>query len=139
VYRHDYVMRLIERFGRALIALRDRILGRTVDAAELRSQLADIADQAGVSLEVARSLDSRTLLMWLAPTGEVDEPRFWLLAELLYLEGLHARQTGAPDAGRGDLARARTIFDRLPAGWAPSADFPSAGDRSAEIAGLLQQ
>ena len=55
------------------------------------------------------------------------------MAELLYLEGLHAQAAGEPGAGRADLARALAVFGRLPAGWRPHADLPSAGERVDEI------
>jgi hypothetical protein len=78
------------------------------------------------------------LLMWLSPTGELDEPKFWLMAELLYLEGIDARAAAAGDAGRADLARAQAIFARLPADWRPSSALASAGERCAEIGRLLE-
>lgn len=42
MYRHDYILRLIERFGATLIALRDRILRRQRDDA-----VWDVAAAAG--------------------------------------------------------------------------------------------
>jgi hypothetical protein len=138
MYTRDYVLRLIERFGRALIALRNRILGRAVEAADVRAELEDLAQQAGLDLDVARQLDAGMLIMWLAPTGEVDPPRFWLLAELLYLTGLQAHQSGAGDRGRGDLGRAQALFARLPGESTPSPDFATAQQRSEEIAQLLR-
>ena len=137
MYTRDYVLRLIERFGRALIALRNRILGRAIDTADLRAELRDIAQQAGLDLDVARSLDARMLLMWLAPTDELAPPRFWLMAELLYLEGLHARETASGDQGRADLERAYAVFSRLPPDWKAAEELASAGDRSLELRQLL--
>ena len=55
------------------------------------------------------------------------------MAELLYLEGLHAQTAGDPGAGRADLTRALAVFDRLPVAWRPHADLPSAGERVDEI------
>lgn len=138
MYRRDYVLRLIERFGRMLIALRNRILRREITAEDLRLEIHEIAQQAGLDLEIARRLDPQMLLMWLSPTGEVDEPKFWLMAELLYLEGIDAREAGSGDGGRADLARASAVFARLPADWKPSAELASAGERRVEIDRLLQ-
>lgn len=137
MYRRDYVLRLIERFGRILIALRNRILGRQITAEDLRREIHDIAQQAGLDLDLARRLEPQMLLMWLAPTGEIDEPKFWLMAELLYLEAMDAREVAAGDAGRSDLERANAIFARLPSEWKPSSGLASAGERCAEIARLL--
>jgi hypothetical protein len=136
MYRRDYIMRLIERFGRVLLTLRNRILRREVDAAELTAQVRDMAEHAGLDLDIARQLDPQSLLLWLAPTPEIDEGRLWLMAELLYLEGLQAR-SAAPEAGRADLDRALAIYARLPRDWRPSADFMTAGERAAEVGGLL--
>lgn len=137
MYRRDYILRLIERFGHILRALRDRILRREITMEEFHREIHEIAGEAGLDLELARQLDPRMLLMWLSPTGDIDEPKFWLMAELLYLEGMNAGGTGPDGAGREDLARARAIYGRLPADWRPSANFPSAGERYDEISRLL--
>ncbi len=138
MYTRDYVLRLIERFGRALIALRDRILRREVTTEELRAQLREVAQGAGLDLDLARSLDPGMLLMWLAPTGEIDPPRFWLLAELLYLEGAHARESAADDLGRADMERALAVFAKLPPEWQPFPDMATAGERASELRAVLE-
>ena len=132
MYRHDYILRIIERFGRALTALRDRILGRTTESATTVAEIQEIAQAAGLDLGIARSLDPATLLMWLAPSGEPDPGRVWLMAELLYLEGVLAKGDGAP-MWRGDLERALAILDRLPPEWRPGDQFASAAERADEI------
>ena len=137
VYRRDYILRLIERFGQMLIALRNRILKRELDSAEARAEIHELARMAGLDLDVARQLDPATLLVWLAPGDDVDEPKLWLMGELLYLEGLHARGAGEADGGRDDFARALAVFGRLPASWRPHADLPSADERAAEVRRLL--
>jgi hypothetical protein len=136
MYRRDYILRLIERFGRMLIALRNRIQRRELETADLRAEIGEVAQQAGLDLEIARTLDPGSLLMWLAPTGEIDEPRLWLMAELLYLEGLHAISS-ATGEGRRDLERALAIYSRLPPEWKPSDDFPTATERISELRRLL--
>lgn len=138
MYRRDFILRLIERFGRALIALRNRILKREAEAAPVHADIHGIASEAGLDLDLARRLDPRTLVMWLAPTGEVDEAKFWLLGELLYLEGLAAQGQGEADGGGGDMARALAVFSKLPAGWRPASDLASAGERCQELAERLE-
>jgi hypothetical protein len=138
MYRYDYILRLIERFGQALRVLRDRILRREVKAADMREELREVASLSGLDLDVARRLDGGMLLMWLSPTGDVDPPRFWLMGELLYLEGLAARQEGGGDTGRADLEAALTVFSQVPEGWRPQEDLASAGERIAEIRGMLK-
>ena len=138
MYRRDYMIRLIERFARALIAVRNRVIRRELTQEELRREIAEVGEQAGLDLDTARQLDPQTLLMWLAPTGDIDEPKFWLLAELLYLEGIEGRTMGTGDAGHADLARARAIFARLPPDWQPAEGLTSARERIAEIDRLLR-
>jgi hypothetical protein len=133
MYRRDYILRLIERFGQMLIALRNRLLGRQIDSEQARAEIHELARQAGLDLDVARQLDPATLLLWLAPGDDVDEPKLWLMAELLYLEGLRANAAGDGAAARSDFARALAVFGRLDATWRPQADLPAAGDRIAEI------
>jgi hypothetical protein len=136
MYRHDYILRLIERFGRALTALRDRLLRRTAEADTAEHEIQEIAAAAGLDLGVARGLDPAMLLMWLAPGGTPDPGRLWLMAELLYLEGLRGMAAGAP-VWRGDLERAVVILESLPPEWRPGEPFASAGERVSEIRGHL--
>jgi hypothetical protein len=138
MYSRDYILRLIERFARVLIALRKRLLNQDLDMGDVRAQLEEVAQQAGLDLGVARRLDSASLLMWLAPTPDYDASRLWLMAELLYLEGLHAGATSDGTPAR-DLERALVIFRHLPPTWRPSDDFETAAERVAEIEGLLKK
>jgi hypothetical protein len=133
MYRRDYILRLIERFGRMLIALRNHIVQRDIDSADAEAQIQEVAREAGLDFQIARSLDPSALLMWLAPTDEIDAPRLWLTAELLYLEALDARASGAEGAGRADFERALALFSHLPPDWKPSDDFGTAGERAGEI------
>ncbi|HSC28640.1 MAG TPA: hypothetical protein VLD67_15290 [Vicinamibacterales bacterium] len=139
MYQRDYVLRLIEQFGRVLVALRNRILRREADAADVRAEVHEMARQAGLDLDIARSLDPGMLLIWLAPTGDVDPPKFWLLAELLYLDALQARQGTAGSGGHTDLERALALFSRLPPDWRPFDEFASAGERAGEVRRLLDE
>jgi hypothetical protein len=135
MYRHDYILRLIEQFGRALAALRNRIAGRQASPAEVREQIAAVASQSGLQLDIARTLDPAMLLMWLAPRGDkdIDPGKFWLMAELLYLEGLQAGAEGDAARARADLERAQLVLSKLEPDWRPQADLSSAGERLLEI------
>jgi hypothetical protein len=135
-YRHDYIIRLIERFGAVLRSLRDRILRREREDLSARAEIAEIARHAGLDLGVARTLPPDLLMMWLAPTGEADPAKLWLMAELLYLEALDCRATGE-QGWRADLERARSLLVRLEPGWRPGDGFTSAGDRLTEIGAML--
>jgi hypothetical protein len=133
VYRQDYILRLIEQLSRALADLRHRLLGRTVDSAEARAEIRQVARDAGLDLDVARRLDGAMLLTWLAPGGTIDEPKMWLMGELLYLEALAAQADGDDASCRADARRALAILTRLPPDFRPSSDLASAGERSEEL------
>ena len=135
-YRHDYIIRLIERFGALLRSLRDRILRREMAHLSARAEIAEIARHAGLDLEVARTLPPDLLMMWLAPTGEADPAKLWLMAELLYLEALEARASGG-DGWRADFDRASSLLVRLEASWRPGDGFSSAGERLREMRTML--
>lgn len=141
MYRRDYILRIIEQFGRALAALLGKITGRQLSPIEVHDQIAVVASQSGLQLDVARALDPVMLLMWLAPRGDddIDPGKFWLMAELLFLEGLQAREEGNDLRARADLERAHLILSRLDAAWRPQADLASAGERLAEIDRLMAE
>lgn len=133
-YRYDYVLRLIERLGQVLRTLRNRLLRRQMTNEDLRAEIAEVAREAGLDLEFARRLDPGTLVTWLAPDPErVDEDRVWLMAELLYVEGLAARGEGKEQQADGDLRRALVLFARIPPTWRPGDDAPTAAERVAEL------
>lgn len=137
MYRRDYILRLIEQFSRVLAVLLNKITGRQLTPAEVHAQVAEIASQSGLQLDVARSLDSTMLLMWLAPRGEVDSGKFWLMAELLFLEGMQAHEEGLEDRSRADLLKARVILSQLDADWRPQADLASVSERLQTIAAII--
>jgi hypothetical protein len=137
MFRQDYILRLIEQFGRALAALLAKIIGRQLSPAEVHAQIAVVAAQSGLSLDVARGLDPAMLLMWLAPRGDIDPGKFWLMAELLYLEGVQAREEGDDVRARADLERARVLLLKLEPDWRPQADLASARERLAEVESAL--
>lgn len=139
MYRYDYVLRLIERLGQVLRTLRDRLLQRELSNDDLRAEIQEIAREAGLDLAVARRLDPATLATWLAPVPDrVDADRVWLMAELLYVEAIAARAAGDERQAGSDLQRALALFSRISPSWRPGADLPCAGERVAELQGLLQ-
>lgn len=137
MYRQDYLLRLIEQVAQALAALRARITGRSAWPADTHKEIAAIAREGGLDLDVARSLDANSLMMWLAPMGDVDPARFWLLGELLLVAGLQLREEGQEARARADFERARAVFGKLAPDWRPHADLTSAGERISEIQALL--
>ncbi len=140
MYRYDYVLRLIQRLGQVLRTLRDRLLRRQLSNDDLRAEIQEIAREAGLDLAFARRLDPATLVTWLAPIpDQIDADRVWLMAELLHVEALAAREGGDGHQADGDLRRALALFARLAPGWRPDTDAPTAGERVAEVRTLLQE
>jgi hypothetical protein len=139
MYRHDYVLRLIERLGQVLRTLRDRLLQRQMTNDDIRDEIQEIAREAGLDLAFARRLDLGTLVTWLAPVPDaVDEDRVWLMAELLYVEALAARASGDDQQAAADGRRALALFARISPTWKPGTDLTSAGERVAELQVLLR-
>ena len=139
MYRQDFIIRVIEQFGRTLADLLAHITGRQLSPAEVHAHIAAVADQGGLQLAVARTLDPAMLLMWLAPRGDIDPGKFWLMGELLLLEGAQACQEGRADAARGDLERARLILTQIDPAWRPQAYLASAGERLDDITQWLDR
>jgi hypothetical protein len=138
MYRHDYVMRLIEAFGKSLIAIRDRILKRETDSQVVLAELGEMSRKAGVDLDIARRLDPPSLLVWLSPTGEYDPARLWLLAQLLYLAGLREEED-RPGAGRPDFTRALALLDHVAADFTALAEFATAATLSDDLRAMIDR
>jgi hypothetical protein len=131
--RRDYIMRLIEQVGQALIALRRRILAREATATETREELRAAARAGGLDFDLARAMTSETLMMMVAPGGEVDPGRCWLLAEMFYLEGVEAELTGRVVEARDSLQRAAFLFGMLQPIAGNLVGLPEATPRIEEI------
>ena len=137
--QRDYILRLIEQMGAALVALRNRILGRAEDPLAIWDELSGLAGQAGFDLELLRGFSMDTLHMLVAPAGDVEPARCWLMAELLYLDGLQAEVEGrTADAVEG-LEKARTLFHLIAPAGGLLVGLPEAGERMAEIELRLEQ
>ena len=136
--QRDYILRLIEQLGAALAALRRRILGREDHPSTLHDELARISGQAGLDMTLLRALAADTLHMLVAPTGEVEPARCWLMAELLYLDGLQALAEERAGDAAASLGKARLLFGLVEPGGGMLVGFPEAAERVREIDGLLQ-
>ncbi|MDX1396583.1 MAG: hypothetical protein R3195_19540 [Gemmatimonadota bacterium] len=138
--RRDYIMRMIEQLGAMLTALRRRILGGEATRAEIREQMHDAAKLGGLDYDLARAMSPETLLMMIAPGGEVDPGRCWLLAELSYLDGLEAQLsdgTDATDEARSAFERAAYLFGLLKPTAANFLGVPESAERLGDIAERL--
>jgi len=133
MYQRDYILRIIEQLGRALVQLRQRILAEELSRADMQSELQTVASQAGLNLELLRSVDSATLPIFVAPGGESDPTRCWLAAELLYLEVLSAREEGRTSELRREVLRAQELYAMLPEEWSPPEGSSGAAVRQIEL------
>lgn len=127
--QRDYILRLIEQAALVIARIRQRILGGDVTTA--RDELRAEASRHGVDLALARALDPHSLLLLLSPTGEPEPARCWLIAELLYLDGLQAQTAGELDQALRSYENALRLFLALD----PSVigGIPEAADRVAEL------
>ena len=135
--QRDYILRVIEELGAALIALRKAIFKGTVSAAKVEGALRRAASGAGMDLDLARAASIESLPAMMAPTGEVEPARCWLLAEVLMTDGIDRLQTGDPDRARSSLAKAAALFRLVGPGGAYLTGFPEASERIEEIEGIL--
>ena len=135
--QRDYILRMIEQFGRFALALRQLITGGGAGSGRARDQLTSVASNAGLDLDLARVATADTLLMLAAPSGELDPSRCWMYAETLYLDGLDAELSGDLDRAWSAYGRARALFAAVGPMGAFLVGFPEARERIEEIDGRL--
>jgi hypothetical protein len=135
--QRDYILRLIEQMGALISALRDRILGRKADPVAIQDELGRLAGRTGFDLDLLRGFDAQSLHMLVAPTGEVEPARCWMMAELLYLDGLQAQVEARDDDARISFEKARLLYTLIGPGGGLLVGLPEAGDRIGEIDGRL--
>jgi hypothetical protein len=133
VAQRDYILRLIEQAAGALRRALDLILGRKGSPGEVAEQLRAALGITGLDLGMVRVLDAEALLLLIAPTGEAEPGRCWLVAETLYLDGLEAQLDDRPDEARASLAKARLLFRLLEPDAVLPSGFPEASARLREI------
>lgn len=131
--QRDYILRLIEQMGQMLIALRNRMLGRRATPEEVSSALDTVAGQTGIDLGLARSATPETLRLLIAPTGEVEPGRCWLVAEMLAIDGLQAEMEGRAEQAFRSYERAVSLFSLLQPGGAYLVGLPEASERIGEV------
>lgn len=133
--QRDYILRIIEELGAVLIALRNAILGGSARATEVEDTLRRAAGAAGMNLDLARAASIDALPAMMAPTGEVDPARCWLLAEVLMTDGMRLLHDGEGEAerARSSLAKAAALFRLVAPLGAYLTGFPEADERIKEI------
>ncbi|MDE2653191.1 MAG: hypothetical protein OXI71_05170 [Gemmatimonadota bacterium] len=136
--QRDYILRLIEEMGAVLIALRNAILRGEAPPGEVESTLRRATSAAGMELELARVVAVDALANMVAPTGEVEPARCWVLAEALMTDGVNRLQRGQPELARSSLAKAAVLFKLVAPLGAQLTGFPEAEERIAEIEEWLE-
>jgi hypothetical protein len=136
--QRDYILRMIEQIGAAMIRLRQVILGGSESAQTIRLEFQSIARSAGVDLEMARLATPDTLIALLSVGGEVNPSRAWFTAELLYLDALDAETSGDTDRARLSYQKAVRLFSLLEPGGGFLVGWPEAGQRVQEVRDKLE-
>ncbi len=131
--QRDYILRLIEQLGQALIRVRKMILGEEQAVGRVDDELRLVGRRAGVDLDVARIATPETLLLLVAPTGEPDPGRCWVLGEMLYLDGLAAETEGRSAPALASYDKAVRLFRLVEPGGAFLTGWPEAGERVREL------
>lgn len=129
----DWILRMIEQLGAALIALRNMILGGKVGREEVQSRLQKAVEGIGFNLDLAKAASPETVRMLVAPTGDVEPGRCWLVAEVLYLDGLQAQMEDRWEDACASFERALPLYALLEPHGLLVAGLPEAEERIAEI------
>jgi hypothetical protein len=131
--QRDYILRVIEQIGVILKALREMILNRSTGAGQVRAELQKVFQKIGFDIEVALIADTETLVRMIAPSGELDPGRAWLVAEAMYLDGLDAALEEQVPHARLSLEKALRLFRMFDASTPIPAGFSEARERVREI------
>jgi len=131
--RRDYILRMIEQMGAVFARLRQLIVGGERAEEEMRAA----AQQASVNLDMARALDADSLIALLAPDAQADVTRVWVMAELLFLDGLRASEGGDEPGAREAWRKALRLYQSLDP--AIIGGLPEATGRIHELRALLQE
>ncbi|MFC1790887.1 hypothetical protein ACFL0I_00250 [Gemmatimonadota bacterium] len=135
----DYLLRQIEVLAQLLIAIREMIFGGEAGGGDVEARLQEVAGRGGMDLELARAATPDTLRMLIAPTGEIEPGRCWLLAETLYLDGVHRQLLGHSAPASDSLAKAGMLFSLLQPMGAFLVGFPEAAERVREIEERMEE
>lgn len=138
VPQRDYILRMIEQLGAALIELRKAIMGGAADTGTVEDRLRHASASAGMDLDLARAASPDALHVMIAPTGEVDPLRCWVLAEMFLTDGVHRLEQGDDEASERALEKAAVLF-RLLGSQAHLAGYPEADERLEEIETLRKR
>jgi len=132
----DYILRMIEQMGVVLIALRNAILGRGLSADQVQDQLREVAGKVGFDLDLARAATPETIQLLIAPMGEMEPGRAWMVAEVLFLDALQAEIEGRAEEARDGYEKALPLYKLLEPG-ALHLELPEAAERVKSVESAL--
>ena len=133
----DYILRMIEQLGQMLAALRKIILQQSAPAQVIADRLTEAASSGGFDLMLAKAASVETIEMLVAPAGDLEPGRCWLVAEVLYLDGLQAQLEERPEEAAASLRKSLPLYTLLK----PQSLFlglPEAAARISEIESRLE-
>jgi hypothetical protein len=110
---------------------------RSGEVEELRTELAALAAQVGVDLDLAQRLTPDSLELLVAPEGATDPLRTWLVAELFYVSARLAERSGDAAAALESDRRALRMFERVEPERLPAGDFADPEARVLELSRRL--
>jgi hypothetical protein len=135
--QRDYILRMIEQLGQALIRLRRMIMGGEASPEAVDDELRSVARGVGFDVDMARVASADTLAMLVSTGGEVDPSRCWVFAELLYLDAMEAEMDGRVEMARAGYDKALSLFSLLEPAGGFLVGWPEAGERVDEIRSRL--
>jgi hypothetical protein len=133
LHSRDHILRIIEQLSREVARVLDGLLrdtGREVQAGEA---LERVATQAGLDLELARRLAPESLHLMIERAGEVSPEHCWLLAEILYVDGVRASGAGNAALAERCFRRARYLYCLVRPEWSTAVPLPAAPDRLSDL------
>ncbi len=125
--------------GMVLVRLREIILGRAGSRQQVEGEVQKVLRGIGFDFDVARLADADTLERMVAPTGEVEPARAWLIAEGFYLEGLEAQLDERADDARACFGKAARLYRLVAPDALLPTGFTEAVERIAEIEQRLHE
>jgi len=138
MHQRDFILRMIERYGQLLLAIRKLILGEATPR-EIQNALREGSQQAGFDLDLIRGFTLDSLVMLAGRDGEIELGRAWLMAEILLLDGLQATREGDAEHAYDSLTKARALYELVGPSGAILVGIPEIKDRLAEIDDAMRQ
>jgi len=112
MFQRDYILRLIEEFGKLLAAITGlKLEGKLEEALKkVDESYQEILD---LDPKLVKSLNTEEVLPFLQNEKKFDYSQLNMAAELMYQEGMIYREEGDPVIARNVLEKSKLIIDFL--------------------------